>query len=106
MLLLRWGTGRFVSSRQLAEIIEQEGRLIRDYYMDSAGDRCAVGVIMDVQSSDGFPTHTRDLSAWSWVELGKALGMSLSTLNNQLLGTPEQRCLDVAAALRALGGRK
>ena len=99
---LNWirGTGP-ATTQELADLVEQEGRLGKGSYVTKDGCRCLWGVIED---------HT--VYSWPTFRKGRALsGVSYHSLsqfhcttadNDGFLGTPEERCVEFVCRLRAI----
>ena len=95
--------------KELAEEIEAEGRLGRgEWYSPSTGLRCTLGVIEQVTgiSYEGRPVRERELGWGGMRRLFFEVGASLSNLNDDFEGSPEERCVYIAGLLRSAAGRE
>jgi len=105
---LHWdfGTGP-ATTQELADLVEQEGRLITGVFMSRAGERCLWGVI------EGYVKFAPETDKYFYIRSrGMTVadqGILVSPPNNlstdssdAFTGTPEERCDDAVCRLRAI----
>jgi len=101
---LHWEFGKGpATTRELADLVEQEGRLIPSKYLDRAGERCLWGVIDSLfWGAEGTALRGRRL-ALADREFLHSPFICLSPASNDLFkGSPEERCAEMARRLRVI----
>lgn len=92
-----WRQGQGPSTTQeLADLIKAEGRLITKVFCGPAG-RCLWGVIYGAVLSGGY-SRSLDLDCFRML---KSAGLR-SDVNDNFVGTPEERCIAMARICRAI----
>ena len=106
-MLLRYENGATRTTEELAKLIREEGKLIIGIYSiteENTRLRCAFGVIEEWENGT-FPVR---LIANSWAKLWKEINIrynvanGIISVNDNFVGTPEERMEYIASILEAL----